>query len=746
MSKESYPLPTLTDITRGLLIVNRILLRRAFERLKSRRDSKYFKNIIIKNIEWGEITPIPKNFPDEFRALFPYDFTVEYTTLGCNMLKCYKHDYKKPCRGNFIINKNIPVCSEACRGVYEEFNAYLGEQFKLNHLPKSNSHNELFFETFSIEKHHNNGSGSERCYCGMQLTDLKRFGILPSSRWIPNEKGNSNVDEIEDDSPSSTFLTKRKYWQIHRDNPLQVCDMAGLVDSPPLTWDINDQNLKFNPKYCTRFRKYYDPEVDRCLKPVHRKVLGFVFGNNVTNQFSDSDLLNISTMPTSYIIESTMTANKIPELNPGYKERLVSQKKIERGFFTKIPDKVIKRREMVNIIKPQNERDIEGLMVGHYKDEISIKVGSEIGLSVLKILLVIGEDVLIEEGIESSPAISTFLLKYYSKKFILDTTKNIIMIGRGVKGLIDSGLQLATIILRAIISEVWIQIAIRSLTMLSSATTVIGTIGILTIIPEILLSKYNVGGYNREITREHIESQRRRLIEETIKQISSSNSKINTNNDFLSPLSYISISTDNDSQDKEKSLDILSPLITPEFIYNLCIINFHNLYPENINDIGRTGLDPQEEYILIQQYLSFLKINSIGQYIFIHDNNDLSIINTMENIMMENKKNKNDDNVEAESILENSTDMVKREIDKVMYDFKSVDFNSTLVGKNYDLYILMACILLGIITCFLLYGFLCQYCQFFHRKNINSIMVGVVLILFGGCFWIWKYIIKRAIF
>ena len=273
-----YPLPTITDITRGLLIVDRILLKRAFQRLKNRKNSKYFKNIQISDVPWGYLTPIPANISKEFLSLYPNDFKVEFTTLGCNMLKCYKHDYAKPCDGQYIINKNIPVCSEACRGIYEEFNAYLAENFKLKGLETKNNINnnddnntnnagEISFETFSIERPFFdddsgsiNRSGAQNYYCGIQLTDLKTFGILPSARWQkPRSSSSSSSDAtnttLYDPSPSASYLTRSQYMKTLKENPTQVGDMAGLVDSPSLTWDVGSQNLKYNDRYCKRFRK-----------------------------------------------------------------------------------------------------------------------------------------------------------------------------------------------------------------------------------------------------------------------------------------------------------------------------------------------------------------------------------------------------------------------------------------------------------------------------------------------------------
>ena len=44
--------PTETDFINAHLITDRILLRKLFEELRDRPQSKYFKNIVIKNVDW----------------------------------------------------------------------------------------------------------------------------------------------------------------------------------------------------------------------------------------------------------------------------------------------------------------------------------------------------------------------------------------------------------------------------------------------------------------------------------------------------------------------------------------------------------------------------------------------------------------------------------------------------------------------------------------------------------------------
>ena len=48
--------PTESDYINAHLVANRILLRKLFEDLRDRPQSKYFKNVIIKDIAWNKKT------------------------------------------------------------------------------------------------------------------------------------------------------------------------------------------------------------------------------------------------------------------------------------------------------------------------------------------------------------------------------------------------------------------------------------------------------------------------------------------------------------------------------------------------------------------------------------------------------------------------------------------------------------------------------------------------------------------
>ena len=127
--------PTDVDFINAHLATDRIMLRKMFEELRDHRHSKYFKNVVIRNVEWKDKTFLhcmPPNMPEEFLKKYPYDFEVSYTTRGCNMLKCYRH--KKGCSTPTLINNYVVGCGEACFSVYREFDRYLREKFQLNNF------------------------------------------------------------------------------------------------------------------------------------------------------------------------------------------------------------------------------------------------------------------------------------------------------------------------------------------------------------------------------------------------------------------------------------------------------------------------------------------------------------------------------------------------------------------------------------------------------------------------------------
>lgn len=729
---KNIPTPTQTDITTALLITDRILLRRAFERLINRKGAKYFKNIVIRDVPWGEITPVPKNFPPAFAAKYPFDFVAEFTTLGCNALKCYKHDYDKPCRGfpPYLINGRFGACSEACYKVYDEFNDYLCENFKIK--IDNDKNNELSFETFSIEKPFSDGSGAEQSFCGMQLVDLKRFAILPSSRW--DEKFDSFSSSP---SPSSTFLNQKSFREIYEKHPTKVCDMAGLVDSPPLEWNAATQNVHFTPAYCQRFRKKYDPRTDSCFRQVHRKILGFVVGESIMNQVSDEEML----FPFIFLVDKLGPM----ALNTGYDEREITQKKLERAFYTSDADKHVKRKERVDVIQPRKQEQIRAVdALSQYKNVISHKVAKEIGAAVLATMRSLGEEALIEEGVTSSPTATLFLLKYYSKSFVQNASR----LTQTTKGLFRCALRIMVIFTKAIVSEVSFQIAIKCIIALKSVANAFGSFGLLLLVPEILLSVYNVGGYNREIDRDQLTRLRQESLKAILKGMNFSRDDDDDDDDarssFFAPLSFISVVPEdaaNNDGGGGGNLNVVSPLVTPELVYNLCLVNFHSNFPKYSNEIGRTGLDPNEGVELTCEYLSLLKVNSVGQRLLYETNDDnddyndeTSVIDTVDDIVQTDGESFSPrfSSLKPFQVLENSSEIIQKEIDVYAsdYDYKSAAWKYQCVGKNYDLILLSLVAFLALVIGMLALLFSCYYCNFFHKNDRNQYLTGAVVALF----------------
>ena len=228
------------DYINANLMADRILLRKLFEELRDRPQSKYFKNVVIKDIEWNKKTfcgnnKIPLNISPVFLSKYPYDFEISYDILGCNMLKCYyncskKRKFSQP----VLINDYIYAQSESCYAIYDEFNNYLVEKFNLNKNNVRTGDDHFPFETFSI--HSDKGD-----FCGIQFKKFKEYSILPSSRWIN-----------EDDEDIYQYVEK------YKDDPGKLSNVAGLVNAPPLNWNTEKQNVNFNRKYCSQFIKEYN--------------------------------------------------------------------------------------------------------------------------------------------------------------------------------------------------------------------------------------------------------------------------------------------------------------------------------------------------------------------------------------------------------------------------------------------------------------------------------------------------------
>ena len=73
--------PTETDFINAHLITDRILLRKLFEELRDRPQSKYFKNVVIKNVDCD----VKKHFViTRFLSIFLLNFSKNILSI----LKC----------------------------------------------------------------------------------------------------------------------------------------------------------------------------------------------------------------------------------------------------------------------------------------------------------------------------------------------------------------------------------------------------------------------------------------------------------------------------------------------------------------------------------------------------------------------------------------------------------------------------------------------------------------------------------
>ena len=554
--------PTQSDYITAHLIADRILLRKMFEELRDRSESKYFKNIVIEDVEWNYKK---LNAPESFFNKYPYDFKVSFTTLGCNMLKCYYSNKPNPT----LINGYLFGNSEACFGIYKEFNDYLINKFNLGIINNDDS-TTFPFETLSIEL------SNKDTICGTQLTELKKFAILPSSRW-------SKDDDNDDDKSHRTRISER----------------AGLVDAPPLTWNTEKQNIKFNYQYCQRFIKDYNKKDDYCYDRIHRKVLKYLFGQNIVNFFPDLDqiILNGGHLPIQYI-HDYIWGNDL-EVNRGYKEYDIDQNELERNVFVEIPDKKVNEKnvEIINFSSSSNF---------NYLTKKSLELESII----IDILRDTGIDLTIESAATTVPAITARLLKHYSSQ-IIEKALN------ASSSLLPVSIRIGSLMARTIILDVMIKTAIRVLSFAASTMNVFLAITLVTLIPDVLLTYYNIGGFNNEIQREDIESRRKMILNIILR---------NLIKNYENLLNYVVLE------------DYITPIITPETVYYLSLINFLQKNPELKIAICNNALPQEDQTNIVLEYLSEMKVNSIGQIInykedaiISEDNNNHHISSTIIN-------------------------------------------------------------------------------------------------------------------
>ena len=651
-------LPTDIDIALAGVMVNRVLLRRNFETLRDRAGSKYFQSVEIYNIPWGVKTRVPNNVPAEFVEKHPFDFDIQFTTIGCNKLKCYKNDYTKPCKGRdpFVINGYVFACNEACFGVQEEFDQFLMEKFTLNDV-NTDHKTELSFETRSIQ----NGEAS---FCGIQLTGLKTFAIFPSSRW--------DVEE-EDDRD----LTVTEYAEKYKYDVWKMRDMAGLVDAPPLMWNTADQEVNFTERYCTRFKKAYDAMVDACYTRGHRQVLNFIFGENFMQQFSNQDLLAMAFAvgsPPIHLISGHLRKTAGLNVNPGYSEQTITQDKLQRDTFTSKADKILGDEEIMNLLNISSSLPYSVDVITYHCEEVNNYF--------YDLLQSIAVETIGEAAIVKSTAAMSRLLQFFSHRTIHRT-----ILKRGASLPLVS--RLSCLIVKGVMNKMLLRVAVKILASASSAVSGVFAVGLVTMIPDLLLSIYNIGGYNNEITRQDIETRKQAIIEEMLHSLIE---------DYQTSVSYLTI------YNKNKNTKFISPFITPEFLYNLCLINFITKNPDLTTDIGFDGIDPDQYFDMIEHYLLNLKINSAGQYIQYEDElND--IITPEQKKLYETRPTRNNNGI------------------------------NYVISSNKDLYLLTLGLLLAAVAMFFFV---------FYNKLIGSFLCVMSVMCFISWFkWIKPVIVKE---
>ena len=604
-------LPTVEDIVFSNVIADRILMKQNFERLRDRPASKYFKNVKIKDVEWSKNFDLPSNFPPSFLKKYPYDFEISYDVLGCNMLKCYKHDYSKPCGETpFVINKRFFGCAEACYGVFEEFNRFLFEVFDLPDKTSSTTtrKTELPLETMSIVDNNNNC-----CYCGIQLVDLKKFALLPSARY-------ENIDGIEG-------LEIEEYVEKYKDQPLKLSDMAGLVDAPPLGWAVDKQDVYFTSKYCGRFVKKYDYATDQCYDEPHRKILGYLFGENVVKLFPDVDHYFTGPLPLNYIVDAILKRGL--NVNVGYSERNITQKVLELNQHHSFPDKRIGVGDRVTIMDQRKKSSSTSVTAP------LVHAGEELNSILVDILKNVATDVGIEAAVTQSPLIISKLLKYYGPKVL----NKVLYSAQSV--FVPMTTRLSSLLIRSLISDLCIQLATRALAVASSVASAVFAVSIITMVPDFLISYYNICGFNNEITRSQVDERKRLLVDQMLRYL------LDTHKGSLS---YINIVNEDDDH-------YISPLITPEYIYSLCILNFINEFPEKKITVGFNGIDPVKQIDISTEYIIALTENSAGQRIDLLGNKNNASFTNNDNVSSPPDQRNNNNKVNENSLLSGNRDI-----------------------------------------------------------------------------------------
>ena len=701
--------PLESDFINAHLATSRVLMRKMFETLRDRPQSKYFKNIIIKDVAWSEKTFLsdstPLNFPPKFLEKYPYDCEISFTSLGCNMLKCYNND----CNNNnnksllfqpVLINDYILGGGEACLGIYKEFEDYLTEEFNLNmnnnnnddddKADKDNNNNNdddddddgdngeekekekedepkeietpkrrrrrrrkrvcedgdygiddddliinkntkpIPFETFSIF------DSDKNChYCGVQLTPLKTFSILPSSRW-------------SDDNNMSAREYVEKYKKTA---PLQLRELAGLVDAPPLTWVKETQNVRFNKSYCTRFNKMYSSSDDVCYHHFIRTGFNYLFGENfINNAFPNLENMLINgSLPFEHL-HDLINGHGL-DIDAGYEEKPVSQTEFEKRIHVDQPDVTTNRTSVIP----------------SYLEKKRTVFATHVNNAFVDIVEQIAKDAAVEMSLTALPSVAARLLKHYSSKFLARA----LVVQHATS--LPVSIRLFSLTARMAINQAALKLTIKMLTFISSAANILFAVTLVTILPDILLSYYNVGGFNNEITRKNLNERRKLTLQSILKHANEQYGDQLMNFVVLNNGEYV------------------SPIISPEFIYNLCLLNFLERYPDKGADICHNGLANEDKYERVAlDYIQNLEINILGQRIRYKKTKEMDKDD-------DDEDEEDDDKAFIHSIIKHNNDN-ENEKNKNNYNFDKI-LSSFIIDYQIDAYILFFATLLLIITC-----------------------------------------------
>ena len=604
--QHHYHTYTISDVIRATTCVQRVLFRKTFEELRDRPDSFYWKYVVIENSPWKDDDI--NRMPISFLKKYPTDFKITYSEKGCNIIKCYHDVYCNDENGDFKrINKNIQTSSEstpiyacggACTGIYVEFFEYLLTRYDLgkglgkiiqpiqpihqplvyfdtlNIIDKNETANEPFINVEESPSHPSSSLlSSPSCYCGLELTALKTLALRPSSRWMPKDNDAADVESIP--------KIDKEYLEEHvRHYPAKWRAATGLVDSPPLSWNAENQNVYFNEEYCNRFRSRYDRQTDTCYQTTDRKILNFFLGKHVVSQLSSNQWKSVLSFNPDFqmkIIEDVIQQKKLFTIDMGHSVEIV-ETPTTAFESVPIPQTPAMHPLRVNLLKTT------------YKFDRVIKHSVE-DKNILTLFTDLAVTTIAMESSTKIPALVAYLLRYFSEHILRDMIQDVAYISTE-----KLYTRLLIMVIQSGLVKFGIDIAVKFLAGVSTTGGVIALISLAFLPLEILASVYNWGGYNNEMHRSFIDKERRELQTLLMKDYA-----------HMSHVDFLSITT-------EGGGDFVTPNITPEIIYYVALSAFIQRFPNLEEELRKKAL--QDSYLMTEEeYLSQLTHNSLGQKI-----------------------------------------------------------------------------------------------------------------------------------